>query len=65
MIAVDDGLWSGNYNAADVFFLIGTVLAVVAAVLAVPRPAPSRLAVWAPVLLYLAVGCGLFAWLLL
>lgn len=33
MIAIDDGLASGNFNAADWMFLIGTVLALVAAIL--------------------------------
>lgn len=33
MYALDDGLASGNLNAADWLFLIGTVLALVAALL--------------------------------
>jgi hypothetical protein len=30
MFAIDDGITSGNLNAADVFFLIATIVAVAA-----------------------------------
>ena len=26
MLSVDDGIWSGNLNMADVFFLIATIV---------------------------------------
>ena len=34
MLAVDDGIAQGNLNLADVFFLIGTILAFLAGFLA-------------------------------
>jgi Mn2+/Fe2+ NRAMP family transporter len=56
---------SGNFDAADAFFLIATILAVLAAVAyaLASRPTPSRVLVWAPVLLSLSVACVAFAWL--
>jgi len=32
MIAVDDGIWQGNFDFADVLFLIATVIFLIAAV---------------------------------
>ena len=64
ILAVDDGIWQGNLNLADAFFLIATILAVLAAILyslTPPRPAIR----WAPVALSLAVGCAAFSWLVL
>lgn len=37
MIAIDDGIWSGNYNAADVLFLIAAIVFAIAAVMPVVR----------------------------
>lgn len=65
MLGIDDGIWSGNLNAADIFFIVATVLLVVAAVLAFPRPAPSRASVYSTALAYLGLGCATFAWLIL
>lgn len=65
IFAVDDGIWTGNVNLADVFFLFATILAVAATIAyaVVPRsPAAAR---WAPVALSLAVACAAFAWLVL
>jgi len=63
LLAVDDGIWQGNVNLADVFFLFATILAVLAAIAYAVVSVPA--ARWAPVLLSLAVGCGMFAWLVL
>lgn len=63
MYAVDDGIWNGNLDAADIFFLVGTILAVIAAVLYIPRE-PARSA-WAPTALSAALACVAFAFLLL
>jgi hypothetical protein len=38
LLAVDDGLTSGNLNAADIMFAIAAVLCLIAAVLLHPRP---------------------------
>jgi len=53
LIAVDDGLTSGNLNAADIFFLIAVILAVVSALIGW-RPAPESR--WAGPLLSLAIA---------
>lgn len=43
MFAVDDGLWAGNFDAADVLFLVALVVFVIAAALAgMDRPDPTR-----------------------
>lgn len=65
MLAVDDGLANGNLDVADVLFLIATIVAVIAAVLAVrpvaggPRGVPSSAFGW------LAVALLAFGWFLL
>jgi len=62
---------SGNIDAADWFFLVAVVLAVLAAVLAVPRRVASdstvraSTAVWSPVLGWLALGFAALALLVL
>lgn len=33
MLGLDDGIWSGNLNAADVLFLIAAIIFAIAAVL--------------------------------
>lgn len=33
MLGIDDGIWNGNYNAADVLFLIAAIIFAIAAVL--------------------------------
>jgi len=54
MLAVDDGIASGNLNAADIFFLIAVIVAVIAAALyAAVSAQTSR---WAPVALSVALG---------
>lgn len=63
MFAVDDGIWAGNLNAADVLFLIAAILAVVAAfAYGVVHVQAAR---FAPVLLSLAVASVALAWLVL
>jgi hypothetical protein len=61
LIAVDDGIWSGNYNLADVFFLIAVILAVISA-LAHYRPTSAGHAGW---LLSAAVASAALGWLVL
>lgn len=72
LMAVDDGIVTANYNLADLFFLVATVLALIAAVAAYgPGPATTdapRLHGWhhwTPALLALAVACTAFALFLL
>lgn len=63
MIAIDDGITTGNLNAADVFFLIATIVAVIAAGLyAAVNPKTVR---WAPVALALGLACVSLGLLLL
>jgi hypothetical protein len=63
MLAIDDGIASGNLNAADVFFLIAVIVAIVAAGLyAVVNPPALR---WAPVALALAFASTALGLLLL
>lgn len=62
MFAVDDGIWSGYYNAADWFFILAVIVAIISAALYVTRPATARLA---PVFLAAAVALLAFAFLLL
>lgn len=63
MIAIDDGIASGNANAADMFFLIGVILGFLAAVLGLIRD--DRGADYAPVLAWAAIGCVALGLLLL
>jgi hypothetical protein len=43
MFALDDGIWSGNLDLADVLLLIAVVLFAVAGVIAaLARPDPAR-----------------------
>jgi drug/metabolite transporter (DMT)-like permease len=63
MIAVDDGITSGNLNVADVLFLIAAILAFLAALLAIPRNPPSP--PYSMVLGWLAVTCLAVGFLLL
>lgn len=61
MFAVDDGLWAGYFNAADVLFLIATILFVIQAVLVLAsRPDPTKGALLP--LSLAAVACGLMLW---
>ena len=61
MFSVDDGLITGHYDLADVFFLIAVILAVLAA--ASTRVANG--AAWTGFLGWLAVGMAAFGWLVL
>ena len=80
LLAVDDGITNANYDMADVFFLIGTALAVlsglayatgfVATTSTDADPAPrvnpyARYHQWAPALLAFAVAAAAFAFFLL
>jgi hypothetical protein len=62
---------SGQLDAADVFFLIGAILALVAALFfaavaaRVDPPATRTVGVWAPVFGWLGVACTAFALMLL
>lgn len=67
MLALDNGIANGNFNAADVFFLVGCILAAIAALAAVPRHVPPDgryvVGAYAPVIGWLALSCiglGLF-----
>ncbi len=53
---------TGNTGFADVMFLVGMILALLAAVLYIPRPQTTP---FAPVLLSLAVASISLAWLVL
>jgi len=53
----------GHVDGADVFFLIATILAVLAGLAYASRRTDAL--PWAPVLLSFAVACATFAWLLL
>ena len=76
LLAIDDGLTNGNYNWADVFFLIATVFATLAGIAYLTGPAvipdtstpPSRyyrFGHWAAALVAIAVACTAFALFLL
>lgn len=54
---------SGNTGTADVFYLIGVIIAVLAALCAATR-SPEALR-WSPVLGWLALGCVSFGLLVL
>lgn len=68
MIAVDDGIWAGNLDLADIFFLIGMILGFLAAVLSLMVRAtaagasPNR---FAPTCAYAAIGCIAFGFMVL
>lgn len=63
MIGIDDGIASGNLNAADIFFLIAVIVAVVAA--ALYAAVSVQTARWAPVALCLALALTALGLLLL
>jgi hypothetical protein len=74
LLAVDDGWTNANYNWADLFFIVATGLAVLAAIgyLTTTHPAPAAdhprrytLAHYAAGLLALAVACVALALFLL
>jgi hypothetical protein len=73
LMAVDDGIANANYNWADVFFIVGTILAVVAGLAYVTgntttvdnSPPRYHYHAWAPALVAFAVACIAFAWFLL
>jgi hypothetical protein len=80
LLAVDDGLTNANYDMADVFFLIGMVLAILSGLAYAtgfvgtvdvapgnpPAPRPyARYHQWAPALLAFAVASVAFSWFLL
>lgn len=71
MLAIDDGIWRGNYDAADVLFLIAVVLAAVATLLyavAARRTHTERsveIVRWAPVAGWAAVVVLSVGWLVL
>lgn len=76
LIAVDDGLTNGNYNWADVWFLVAAIAAVLATVAYLVNPAdvpntttpPSRYyryTHWAAALVAFAIASIAFAWFLL
>ncbi len=62
LIAVDDGLFSGNYNLADVLFLIAVIAAVLSAIGGFGANALTKHAGW---LLSTAVALAALAWLVL
>ena len=76
-LLADDGLTNANFDMADVFFLIGTALAVLSGLAyatgfvattadpAAARPPYARYHQWAPALLAFAVAAVAFAWFLL
>ncbi len=63
MLAIDDGLASGNLNAADIFFFVAMIVALIAAGLAASRNAVHVR--WSPTVGWLAVAIIAFAWFLL
>jgi hypothetical protein len=65
LLAVDDGIWQGNFDLADVFFALATILAVLSAIAYARVPDDPRSARWAPVALALAVGFATLAWMVL
>ena len=44
LLAVDDGIWSGNLNLADVFYLIAVILAGLSAIFAYTPPTQPNVA---------------------
>ena len=75
LLAVDDGLTNANYNWADVFFLIGTIVAVFSAIAyftgvsatttTTTNPPRYHYHAWAPALVAFAVACATFGFFLL
>lgn len=76
LMAVDDGLTSGNLNVADILFLLGIIFAglsglayasgFVGSTAAPDTPRPyARFHQWAAALLAFAVGCVAFGLFLL
>ena len=72
LLAVDDGIANANYNWADVFFLVGAILAVFAGIAyamgvtgTVSDPPHRGFHLWAPALVALAVGFTAFGLFLL
>jgi hypothetical protein len=63
LLAVDDGLANANYNWADIFFIIGAILAVLSAL--ATTPVAAAVSKYAHILLALAVACISFALFLL
>lgn len=61
MIAVDDGIWSGNFNFADVMFLVAFIVFVIAAVI---RLLAKPIAIDF-VLVAVGLACVSLAWLLI
>lgn len=59
MHAVDDGIWSGNFNLADVMFLVAFILCVIVFVLRVMARTIDM------ALMAAAVGCLALGWLVL
>jgi len=64
VIAVDDGIVNGNITAADLFFLLALILAVIAAALAFPRTNPPARN-YSPFVGWLAVGSLALGWFVL
>ena len=62
MLGVDDGLFTGNYNLADIAFLIAVIAAVLSAIGAFGTNQLSKHAGW---LLSAAVALAAFGWLVL
>jgi hypothetical protein len=54
MLLIDDGLVNGKLDFADLCFLIAAILAVIAAILAVPRNPPRS--AWYPVVGFIAIA---------
>lgn len=59
MTAVDDGLINGNLDAADFFFLLGAVLAVIAAAMTIASAPVARFALTLGFVALAALGVGL------
>lgn len=62
ILAVDDGIFSGHLDAADIFFLIAVIAAVLSAIGGFGANQLTKHAGW---LLSVAVACAAFAFLLL
>jgi len=64
MIGVDDGLSAGHLDWADIFFLVGAILAVLVGIGHVVGVSADK-AKWLPALLAIAVGFTAFGLFLL
>lgn len=62
LLAADDGIVSGNFTLADIFFIIAVIAAIASAVGQFGANQLTKHAGW---LLALAVACASFAWLVL